>query len=43
MTVFNSTFDEVGVEGLTSMTTKLRSAGLAVETPARARRCCRRA
>ena len=32
MTVFNSTLDEVGVEGLTSMTTKLRSAGLAVET-----------
>jgi ribonucleotide reductase beta subunit family protein with ferritin-like domain len=32
ITVFNSTFDEVGVEGLTSMTTKLRSAGLAVET-----------
>ncbi len=32
ITVFGSTFDEVGVEGLTSMTTKLRSAGLAVET-----------
>ena len=32
VTVFGSTFDEVGVEGLTSMTTKLRSAGLAVET-----------
>ena len=32
MTVFNATFDDVGVEGLTSMTTKLRSAGLAVET-----------
>ncbi len=30
--VFGATFDEVGVEGLTSMTTKLRSAGLAVET-----------
>jgi ribonucleotide reductase beta subunit family protein with ferritin-like domain len=32
ITVFGATFDEVGVEGLTSMTTKLRSAGLAVET-----------
>ncbi len=32
VTVFNSTLDEVGLEGLTSMTTKLRSAGLAVET-----------
>src|SRR5271165_7678893 len=32
VTVFNSTLDEVGIEGLTSMTTKLRSAGLAVET-----------
>jgi ribonucleotide reductase beta subunit family protein with ferritin-like domain len=32
ITVFGSTFDEVGVEGLTSMTTKLRSAGLAAET-----------
>jgi len=32
VTVFGATFDEVGVEGLTSMTTKLRSAGLAVET-----------
>ncbi len=32
LTVFNYTFDKVGVEGLTSMTTKLRSAGLAVET-----------
>jgi len=31
LTVFNYTFDKVGVEGLTSMTTKLRSAGLAVE------------
>ncbi len=31
ITVFNSSFDEVGVEGVTSMTTKLRSAGLAVE------------
>jgi putative sterol carrier protein len=32
VTVFNATFDEVGVEGVQSMTTKLRSAGLAVET-----------
>jgi len=32
LTVFNYTFDKVGVEGLSSMTTKLRSAGLAVET-----------
>jgi hypothetical protein len=32
VTVFNSTLDEVGLEGLASMTTKLRSAGLAVET-----------
>jgi putative sterol carrier protein len=32
ITVFGSTFDEVGIEGLTSMTTKLRSAGLATET-----------
>jgi hypothetical protein len=32
ITVFGSSFDEVGVEGLTSMTTKLRSAGLAAET-----------
>jgi ribonucleotide reductase beta subunit family protein with ferritin-like domain len=32
LTVFNYTFDKVGVEGLTSMTTKLRSAGLAIET-----------
>jgi len=32
VTVFNSTLDEVGVEGLNSMTTKLRSAGLAAET-----------
>jgi hypothetical protein len=32
VTVFNSTLDEVGLEGLTSMTTKLRSAGLALET-----------
>jgi ribonucleotide reductase beta subunit family protein with ferritin-like domain len=32
LTVFNYTFEKVGVEGLTSMTTKLRSAGLAIET-----------
>src|SRR5664279_1024595 len=32
LTVFNYTFDTVGVEGLTSMTTKLRSAGLPVES-----------
>ncbi|HEY4428409.1 MAG TPA: ribonucleotide-diphosphate reductase subunit beta [Solirubrobacteraceae bacterium] len=32
LTVFNYTFDKVGVEGLTSMTTKLRSAGLAIDT-----------
>jgi ribonucleotide reductase beta subunit family protein with ferritin-like domain len=32
LTVFNYTFDKVGVEGLSSMTTKLRSAGLAIET-----------
>jgi len=32
LTVFNYTFDTIGVEGLTSMTTKLRSAGLAIET-----------
>jgi ribonucleotide reductase beta subunit family protein with ferritin-like domain len=32
LTVFNYSFDKVGVEGLTSMTTKLRSAGLAVDT-----------
>jgi hypothetical protein len=32
ISVFGATYDEVGVEGLTSMTTKLRSAGLAVET-----------
>jgi hypothetical protein len=31
ITVFNATFDTVGVEGLTSMTTKLRSAGLPIE------------
>jgi Ribonucleotide reductase, small chain/SCP-2 sterol transfer family len=32
VTVFGSSLDEVGVEGVTSMTTKLRAAGLAVET-----------
>jgi len=32
ITVFGATYDEVGVEGLSSMTTKLRSAGLALET-----------
>jgi putative sterol carrier protein len=32
ITVFGATYDEVGAEGLTSMTTKLRSAGLAAET-----------
>jgi ribonucleotide reductase beta subunit family protein with ferritin-like domain len=32
LTVFNYTFDKVGIEGLTSMTTKLRSAGLPIET-----------
>ncbi len=32
LTVFGATYDEVGVEGLTSMTTKLRSAGLGAET-----------
>src|SRR6202030_2562015 len=32
VTVFNSTLDAVGVEGLTSMTTKLRSAGMPIET-----------
>lgn len=31
VTVFNSTLDAVGVEGITSMTTKLRSAGLPIE------------
>jgi putative sterol carrier protein len=31
ITVFGSSFDEVGLEGITSMTTKLRSAGLALE------------
>ncbi len=32
ITVFNATFDDVGIEGVQSMTTKLRSAGLAIET-----------
>jgi Ribonucleotide reductase, small chain/SCP-2 sterol transfer family len=32
ITVFDASYDEVGVEGITSMTTKLRSAGLPVET-----------
>ncbi len=32
ITVFGATYDEVGVEGLTSMTTKLRSAGMPAET-----------
>ena len=32
ITVFGSSYDDVGVEGLTSMSTKLRSAGLAIET-----------
>jgi ribonucleotide reductase beta subunit family protein with ferritin-like domain/putative sterol carrier protein len=32
ITVFGATYDEVGVEGLTSMTTKLRSAGLPIDS-----------
>jgi Ribonucleotide reductase, small chain/SCP-2 sterol transfer family len=32
VTTFGVTFDEVGVEGVTSMTTKLRSAGLPIES-----------
>jgi hypothetical protein len=32
ITTFGATYDDVGVEGLTSMTTKLRSAGLPVES-----------
>jgi hypothetical protein len=32
LTVFGSSFDEIGVEGVTSMTSKLRSASLAVDT-----------
>jgi ribonucleotide reductase beta subunit family protein with ferritin-like domain len=32
ITVFNATFDSVGVEGITSLTTKLRSAGMPLES-----------
>ena len=32
ITVFNSSYDEVGVEGLESMRTKLRSAGMPIES-----------
>jgi len=32
ITVFGSSYEEVGVEGVTSMTTKLRSAGMPVDT-----------
>jgi ribonucleotide reductase small subunit/SCP-2 sterol transfer family protein len=32
ITVFNATFDTVGVEGLTSLTTKLRSAGMPIDS-----------
>jgi len=32
ITVFNATFDSVGIEGLTSMTTKMRSAGMPLES-----------
>jgi ribonucleotide reductase beta subunit family protein with ferritin-like domain len=32
VTVFNSSFDKVGVEGLMSMTTKLRSAGMPIDS-----------
>ncbi len=32
ITVFGSSYDEVGVEGITSMSTKLRSAGLGLDT-----------
>jgi ribonucleotide reductase beta subunit family protein with ferritin-like domain len=32
ITVFNATFDSVGIEGLTSLTTKMRSAGMALES-----------
>jgi Ribonucleotide reductase, small chain/SCP-2 sterol transfer family len=32
ITTFGATYDEVGVEGVTSMTTKLRSAGLPIES-----------
>jgi ribonucleotide reductase beta subunit family protein with ferritin-like domain len=31
VSVFNSSFDDVGIEGLTSMTTKLRSAGMPLD------------
>ena len=32
ITVFNATFDSVGIEGLTSLTTKMRSAGMPLES-----------
>jgi hypothetical protein len=32
ITVFNATFDSVGVEGVTSLSTKMRSAGMPLET-----------
>jgi Ribonucleotide reductase, small chain/SCP-2 sterol transfer family len=32
VTVFNATFDSVGLEGVTSLTTKLRSAGMPIES-----------
>jgi hypothetical protein len=32
ITIFNATFDSVGVEGLTSFTTKLRSAGMPIDS-----------
>jgi putative sterol carrier protein len=32
VTIFNSSLDAVSIEGLTSMTTKLRSAGMPIET-----------
>jgi len=32
VTIFNATFDSVGLEGVTSLTTKLRSAGMAIES-----------
>jgi hypothetical protein len=32
ITVFGATYEDVGVEGITSLTTKLRSAGLAIDT-----------
>src|SRR5438309_9327426 len=37
ITVFNATFDSVGIEGLTSMTTKLRSAGMPLESSSTSR------